>query len=146
MEYKRNDATLHRPEGDRVLDAPYVYMDLDKYIEQLKDEEAWDRSDRNGITIFKTDNLTTVLTCLHKGAAIKDNTVDGLFQVLVIDGKVRVTTQEGDIEMRENEMITLHPNIYHNIAALKKSTLLLQTVNGKSNGEEIQQANYQSES
>jgi quercetin dioxygenase-like cupin family protein len=83
---------------------------------------------------------------MHKGAAIKDNTVDGLFQVLVIDGKVRVTTQEGDIEMRENEMITLHPNIYHNIEALKKSTLLLQTVNGKSNGEEIQQANYQSES
>jgi quercetin dioxygenase-like cupin family protein len=138
MEYKRNEATLNRPEGDRVLDAPYVYMDLDKYIDQLKDEETWERYDRNGITIFKTDYLTTVLTCLHKGAAIKDNTVDGLFQVLVIEGKVRVTTQEGDIEMRENEMITLHPNIFHNIEALKKSTLLLQTVNGKTNGEQIQ--------
>ena len=133
MEYKRNDATLHRPEGGRVLDAPYVYTDIDKFIDQLKDEEAWDRSDRNGITIFKTDSLTTVLTCMHKGAAIKDNTVDGLFQVQVIEGKVLVTTEEGDIEMRENEMMTLHPKVYHNIEALKKSTLLLQTItmNGK---------------
>ena len=133
MEYKRNDATLHRPGGERVIDAPYVYTSLEKYIDQLKDEEAWNRYDRNGITIFKTDNLTTVLTCLHKGAAIKDNTVDGLFQLLVVDGKVRVTTDEGDIEMKEREMITLHPNIHHNIEALKKSTLLLQTItlNGK---------------
>ena len=75
MELKRNEATLNRPEGDRVLDAPYVFMDLDDFVKQLKDEKAWDKNDRNGITIFKTDNLTTVLTCLHKGAEIKDNTV-----------------------------------------------------------------------
>jgi quercetin dioxygenase-like cupin family protein len=131
MEYKRNDATLNRPEGDRVLDAPYVYMDLDKYTEQVKDEEAWDKYDRNGITMFKTDNLTTVLTCLHKGAAIKDNSVDGLFQVLVLDGRVRVTTIDGDIDMKENEMITFHPNVQHTIEAVKKSTVLLQTVDEK---------------
>jgi quercetin dioxygenase-like cupin family protein len=128
MEYKRNDATLNRPEGDRVLDAPYVYMDLDKYTEQVKEEEAWDKNDRNGITMFKTDSLTTVLTCLHKGAAIKDNNVDGLFQVLVLDGRVRVTTFDGDVEMKENEMITFHPNVPHSIQAVKKSTLLLQTI------------------
>jgi quercetin dioxygenase-like cupin family protein len=131
MEIKRNEATLNRPEGDRVLDAPYVFMNLDKFIKQIKDEEAWEKSDRNSITIFKTDEVTTVLTCLHKGAAIKDNTIDGLFQVLVLDGKVRITTQDGDAEIRENEMVTFHPNVYHNIEAVKKSTLLLQTVQGK---------------
>jgi quercetin dioxygenase-like cupin family protein len=131
MEIKRNEATLNRPEGDRVLDAPYVFMNLDKFIKQIKDEDAWEKSDRNSITIFKTDQVTTVLTCLHKGAAIKDNTVDGLFQVLVLDGKVRITTQDGDAEIRENEMVTFHPHVYHNIEAVKKSTLLLQTVPGK---------------
>jgi quercetin dioxygenase-like cupin family protein len=131
MEYKRNDATLNRPEGDRVLDAPYVYMDLDKYTEQVKDEEAWDKNDRNGITMFKTDNLTSVLTCLHKGAEIKDNSVNGIFQVLVIDGRVRVTTDDGDIDMKENEMVVFHPHVRHSIEAVKKSTLLLQTVEEK---------------
>ena len=111
-----------------MLDAPYVYMDLDKYTEQVKEEEAWDKYDRNGITMFKTDSLTTVLTCLHKEATIKDNSVDGLFQVLVLDGRVRVTTDDGDIDMKENEMITFHPNVRHSIEAVKKSTLLLQTI------------------
>jgi quercetin dioxygenase-like cupin family protein len=129
MEIKRNDATLNRPEGDRVLDAPYVFMDMKDRIKQLKEEHAWDKNDRNGITIFKTDKLTTVLTCLRKKAAIKDNTVDGLFQVQVLDGRIRITTDDGDTEMKEGEMIVFHPGIRHTIEALKKSTLLLQTIN-----------------
>ena len=128
MEIKRNDATLLRPEGDRVLDAPYVFMNFDEFRKQVKDEEAWKKRDRNGITIFKTDNLTTVLTCLHKDASIKKNTVDGLFQVQVLEGKIRISTDDGDSEMKEGEMMVFHPNVRHSINALKKSTLLLQTI------------------
>jgi quercetin dioxygenase-like cupin family protein len=131
MEIKRNEATLLRPEGDRVIDAPYVFMNLDEFRKQVKDEEAWEKGDRNGITIFKTDNLTTVLSCLHKDASIKENSVDGLFQVQVLDGKIRITTDDGDAEMKEGEMIVFHPNVRHSIEALKKSTLLLQTINEK---------------
>ncbi len=131
MEIKRNEATLLRPEGDRVIDAPYVFMNLDEFRKQVKDEEAWEKGDRNGITIFKTDNLTTVLSCLHKDASIKENSVDGLFQVQVLDGKIRISTDDGDAEMKEGEMIVFHPNVRHSIEALKKSTLLLQTINEK---------------
>jgi quercetin dioxygenase-like cupin family protein len=129
MEMKRNEATLNRPEGDRVIDAPYVFMDLGQFIKQLKEEEAWTKNDRNGITIFKTENLTTVLTCLHKDAMIKDNSVDGILQVQVLSGKIRVTTADGDIDMEEGEMIVFHPGISHTIQALKKSSVLLQTIN-----------------
>lgn len=135
METKRNEATLNRPEGDRVIDASYVFMDLDQFIQQLKNEESWEKNDRNGITIFKTDNLTTVLTCLHKDASIKDNSVDGIFQVQVLSGRIRITTEDGDIEMEKGKMIVFHPGIGHSIQALKKSSLLLQTINenGKKN-------------
>src|ERR1044072_2009785 len=135
MEIKRNDATLLRPEGDRVLDAPYVFMDFDSFVKQLKDEEAWAKRDRNGITIFKTDGLTTVLTCLHKDACIEENSVDGLFQVQVLDGKIRVSTDDGDADMREGEMIVFHPNVKHRIEALKKSSLLLQSINERNGNE-----------
>jgi quercetin dioxygenase-like cupin family protein len=137
MEIKRNDATLNRPEGDRVLDAPYVFMNFDEFVKQLKKEEAWEKRDRNGITIFKTDNLTTVLTCLHKDASIKDNSVDGLFQVQVLDGKIRIITDDGDAEMKQGEMIVFHPNVQHTIEALKKSTLVLQTINEKNAKQEF---------
>lgn len=129
MEMKRNEATLNRPEGDRVIDAPYVFMNLGEFIKQLKNEETWNKNDRNGITIFKTENLTTVLTCLHKDALIKDNSVDGILQVQVLGGRIRITTADGDIDMEEGEMIVFHPGIRHTIEALKKSSLLLQTIN-----------------
>jgi quercetin dioxygenase-like cupin family protein len=138
MEIKRNEATMNRPGGDRVLDAPFVFTDLDSYTRQLKAEEAWDKNDRNGITIFKNENLTTVLTCLHKDALIKDNLVDGILQVQVLDGKLRVSTDAGDSELEEREMIMFHPRVRHTIEALKKSTVLLQTINSKRN---IDQAN-----
>ena len=131
MEIKRNDATLLRPEGDRVLDAPYVFMDFDDFTKKIKDEEAWEKRDRNGITLFKTDNLTTTLTCLHKDAGIAENSVEGLFQVQVLDGKIRISTVDGDAEMRAGEMMIFHPNVQHSIKALKKATLLLQTINEK---------------
>lgn len=129
MEMKRNEATLNRPEGDRVIDAPFVFMDLGQFIKQIKNEETWEKNDRNGITIFKTENLTTVLTCLHKDAMIKNNTVDGIFQVHVLGGRIRITTTDGDIDMEEGQMIAFHPGIQHTIEALKKSNLLLQTIN-----------------
>lgn len=128
MDIKHNKATQNRPAGDRVLDAPFVFMDLDSSIKQLKNEEAWEKNDRNGITVFKTDNLTTVVTCLHKDAVIKDNKIEGLFQVQVLDGRIRVTTDAGETEMKEGEMIVFHPGVRHTIEASKKSTLLLQTI------------------
>ena len=129
MEMKRNEATLNRPEGDRVIDASYVVIDTDQFTKQIKSESAWEKNDRNGITVFKTDNLTAVLTCFHKDARIKDNSVDGIFQVQVLGGKIRITTTDGDIELEGGQMIIFHPGVRHTIEALKKSTILLQTVN-----------------
>jgi hypothetical protein len=50
MEIKRNEATLNRPEGDRVIDAPFVFLDIPEFIHQVKKEKAWKKYDRNGIT------------------------------------------------------------------------------------------------
>ena len=38
MEIKTNQATKNRPEGDRVIDAPYVFIDIPGFVEQLKSE------------------------------------------------------------------------------------------------------------
>src|SRR5687768_15548241 len=99
MELKRNEATFNTPEGDRVLDASYVFVDLPDFLRQLKDEKAWDKNDRNGITVYKTDRLTIVLTVMHAGASIPDNKVDGLFTLQGIEGSIRISTVDGDVEL-----------------------------------------------
>src|SRR6266496_4293139 len=125
MELKRNEATLNRPKGDRVLDALYVVVDIPAFIQQLKEEPAWHKNDRNGITVFKTEHLTMVVIILHKGAMIKDNQIEGLATLQVIEGAVRLNTIDGDIEMKEKQLISLHANESHSIEALSDAVILI---------------------
>ena len=127
MEIKHNDATPNRPEGDRVLDAPYVFADLTAFTEQVKDEKAWEKSDRNSITVFKTEGMTIVLTAMKEGAVIKDNTVNGFFTIQVLEGNVKMETLEGDISMSDNQLISFHPRVPHSIEARTNCMHLLMT-------------------
>src|SRR6185503_10648226 len=125
MENKRNEATLNRPEGDRVIDAPYVFINIPEFIQQLKKEESWQKKDRNSITVFKTAKVTMVLVCLHAKAVLKDNLVDGILAIQVIEGIVRVSSPDGDVDMLANQMITFHQLVDHSVEALMDSVLLL---------------------
>ncbi len=124
MENKRNEATINRPEGDRVLDAPYVFINIPDFIRQLKSEEAWQKNDRNGITVFKSGRVTMVLTCLHARAIMHDVLVDGIFTIQVLEGVIRVRTPDGEVDMQANQVITFHQLVDHSIEAMMDSVLL----------------------
>jgi len=125
MEAKRNEATLNRPNGDRVLDAPYVFINIPDYIRQLKIEEAWQKNDRNGIAVFKTENVAMVLTCLKAKAILKDNLVDGIFTVHVIEGVIRIKSPAGEVDLQTNQLIAFHQLVDHSIEAMTDAILLL---------------------
>lgn len=127
MEIKRNEATNNRPDGDRVIDGTYVFIDIHSFLTQLKEEKAWEKNDRNGITVFKSNALTMVLTALRKSAVIKENSVDGFITWQVLDGKVRVTTPDGDIDAEKGQILAFHPNIVHSLEALTDTKILLTT-------------------
>lgn len=124
---KYQDATLNRPEGDRVIDAPYVFTDLGKYIGQLKREDAWAKNDRNGITLYKTTGLTVVLTCLHRGASTEENTVNALLSVQVLDGSIEFTTDERTMVLQKDQMVTLHQDVLHSMRAVSDAVVLMIT-------------------
>lgn len=125
MEYKRMDGTKQRPLGDRVIDAPFVFMDVDTYARMLKEEEAWEKYDRNGITLFKSDHLSMVLVCLREKAVITNEAVAGYITIELRKGRVRVKTVDGDIDLEANQVMAFHPFIDHYIEALEESTVLL---------------------
>src|SRR5262249_24305602 len=114
-----------RPQGDRVIDAPYVFVDIPAFINQLKDEKTWEKNDRNGITVFKGGDVTIVISALQKGAVIKDNMVNGFISVQVLNGKLRIATPDGDVNAIEQNMIAFHPGIAHSIEALSDAVLLI---------------------
>lgn len=125
MENKSNEATPQRPEGDRLLDATLVTMDLNQFIEQVKNESTWKESDRNSITIFKSDNMRIVLMGLHENAELKTHTANGIISLQVLEGQIKFTTEEQTVTLQKGEMLALHKKIPHSLIALKKTFCLL---------------------
>lgn len=130
MENKFNEATRQRPEGDRVMDAPVVEINIPAFIRQIKDEEKWKGSDRNAITVFKTGSMQVVLVAMHKGAAMKEHSAKCLMSLLVIEGLLLFTAHGKTAELKKGQMIALHGNIPHALSA-KEETVFLLTLAGE---------------
>ena len=138
MEKKFNEATTHRPQGDRIMDAALVKIDLSSFIRQIKEEKAWKDSDRNAITVFKTDGMRIVLIALHKDAEMKEHTADGIISVQVLEGQILFATKEQSVELGQGEMLTLHENVPHSVLAKEETIFLLTlttTLAGKNSGQ-----------
>jgi len=131
MSVKYNESTLNRPEGERVLDAKFVFADIPAYIDQLKDEKAWSKNDRNGITLFKSSGVTIVLVALKKSAAIPDNQLEGFFTVQLLEGGADVQV-DGQLVQLSKGILAMHPGVKHSIQALQDSILILTHYNAVS--------------
>ena len=125
MEEKSNEATIQRPQGDRIMDAPLVTINLGSFIAQIKAEKAWKDSDRNAITVFKTDGMRIVLIALHKDAEMKKHTADGMISVQVMEGQILFTTEDQSVELGQGEMLALHKNVPHSVLAREETIFLL---------------------
>jgi quercetin dioxygenase-like cupin family protein len=125
MEIKYNEATYNRPLGDRIIDAPIVVMDLEKYSQQLLEEDAWVKNGRNGITILKTSGLSIVLVWLHTDTELVENQIDGHVTIQVMEGAVECVIETGTIHLQKQQIISIHPDIVHSIRAIERSLLLI---------------------
>ncbi|MEP6727621.1 MAG: hypothetical protein ABJC98_17500 [Bacteroidota bacterium] len=129
MPVKINDATINRPEGNRIIDAPAVSIDLKEFTAQLKEESAWEKNDRNAITVFKTNGMTLVLTALHKNATIDDLEVEGILTLQVIEGAISIVSADNEtLQVKEKQMIVLHPGAKQQVTAEEDTVMLLSNI------------------
>lgn len=128
VENKANEATPLRPEGDRLLDAPLVEMDLNNFILQIKNEITWATTDHNSITIFKSDNTTVVLIGMHQNAELKKHKAYGNIHVQVLEGKINFCTEQQTMSLQKGQIIALKADIPHSVLALEDSFFLLTVI------------------
>ena len=128
MEERYNESTINRPEGDRPVDAPVVEIDIPDFIKQIKKEKAWDKNDRNAITVFKSDRMRVVIVAMRKNAEMTTEHPENIFSLQVLDGKVKLHTDQKSISIKEDQMFVLHAHIPYKIEAVKKSIFLLTVV------------------
>lgn len=125
MENKSNEATPQRPEGSRVLNAQLVEMDLNKFIDQIKNETIWKDSDHNSVTIFKSETMRIVVMGLHENAELKPHKANGVISVQVLEGKINFIAGKHTSLIEKGQMIALQENITHGVIALTESFFLL---------------------
>jgi quercetin dioxygenase-like cupin family protein len=124
MESKFSAATPKRLTG-HLLDAPAVHIDLQAYISQLIREPSWLEGGRNAITVFKTEGMSIVLTVLHEGATLIENTVDSLLSIHVLEGRVKAEVDHHIYELQQHQVLALHDGIPHTVTATSEAKLLL---------------------
>ena len=138
MDEKFNDATKQRPQGERIIDAALVTIDLRSLTKQIREEKAWKDSDRNAITVYKTDGMCIVLIALHKDAEMIKHTAVGLISLQVIEGQILFTAEEQSLVLGQGEMLALHKNVPHSVLARKETIFLLTlttTLAGNNSGQ-----------
>ncbi|WP_129714956.1 hypothetical protein [Pedobacter sp. SYP-B3415] len=130
MEEKKNRSTYNRPEGDRTLDAEVLHIDLPRFREQIKTEEAWLKSDRNAITVFKTEGMTITLVALHAGALLQPGSYEGtgLLTVQVLEGEMEFITEADVFKLTEGQLINLHAHLPFRSSARLETLALLTMV------------------
>jgi len=114
-----------RTEGSNIFNAPLVEMNLLELIAQMKQEKTWINSDRNSITIFKSEIMRIVLMGLHENAELKPHKANGVISVQILEGKINFIADQQSTTLEKGQMIALHENIIHSVKALKKSFFIL---------------------
>lgn len=125
MEEIFNESTSQRPDGERMIDAALVRIDLPFFMEQIKKETSWKDSKRNAITVFKTNGLRIVLIALHKGSEMARHIADGIISVQVLEGQLQFNTDQQSLELNKGQMLALHERIPHSIKAIQETFFLL---------------------
>ncbi|GGB77678.1 hypothetical protein [Dyadobacter sediminis] len=127
MDFKSNQSTENRPDGDRILDAPYVFTDIPMYLDQLKTERSWSKNDRNAITVYKSDNVTMVLSALKADAVVSNHSIDEGLNVQVISGELKIETEGRTFYATPGQMMTFHAGISHALTAVSDSEIMITT-------------------
>jgi len=128
MSIKKNEATRQRPAGDRFLDSPALVVNLPSWLDQLMREESWKDSDRNAVTVAKSDRITVTLIALHEGAMMGNKELERFFMAEVLAGNVQLELQGGEVRLEKGDLIVLHPEVDHLIQANSNACILLTSM------------------
>lgn len=126
MEEKYNESTHNRPEGDRVINAPFVVSDLGAHIKQITEEDAYFNSDRNAITLFKAHGVSVVLTALRNGAEMGTPEPTGKVGIIqVLSGSLDVEIESETSTVAVQQIISFHTHLGYHIVATEDTIFLL---------------------
>ncbi len=128
---KEDDERLREYPADR-FDHPVLTFNLDELAETIEQEPISEDHTRQGHRqqqLYRFENLTHNLFAFEEGGSLPEHTVrDGSVTILVLEGRIRLETDDESYELGAGELLTMKPGIQHRPRALEASRMLVTIV------------------
>ena len=113
------------PGSERPLHGPLQRFDLGAEAERLMEEGAWQRGQRNSITLRKGEGMNVVLLVMKAGDRLEEHAAPGPLSLSVREGRVRFMAEEEVAEAGSDTPLTCDAGVRHTVEALSDAVCLL---------------------
>ena len=117
------------PASERPLHGPLQRFDLGAEVGRLMEEGAWQRGQRNAITLRKGEGMNVVLLVMKAGDRLEEHAAPGPFSLSVREGRIRfMVAEEVAEEVAEagsDTLLTCDAGVRHTVEALSDAVCLL---------------------
>jgi quercetin dioxygenase-like cupin family protein len=118
-----------RPASERPLHGPLQRFDLGAEVGRLMEEGAWQRGQRNSITLRKGEGMNVVLLVMKAGDRLEEHAAPGPFSLSVREGRIRFMVAEEVAEKvaeaGSDTLLTCDAGVRHTVEALSDAVCLL---------------------
>jgi quercetin dioxygenase-like cupin family protein len=108
------------PGSERPLHGPLQRFDLGTVVGRLKEEGAWQRGQRNSITLRKGGGMNVVLLVMKAGDRLEEHAAPGPLSLSVREGRIRFVAGEEVVEAESDTLLTCDAGVRHSVAALER--------------------------
>jgi len=102
-----------------------VPFDLAAEVERLHLEETWRQGTHTAKTLVKEPDLRIVVIALRQGGRIEEHRAPGCIAIQTLTGRLRLQVSDQTIDLPAGHVLTLGPDIAHDVEVLDESAFLL---------------------
>ena len=105
---------------------PLLQIDLEREVEQLRQEDSWQReTGRSSKTLEKYPDFIIVLILMNSGTRMRQHKAEGRISIQQLKGQVCIHLDHRKVKMSAGHLLVLDCGVLHDVEALEESALLL---------------------
>ena len=114
-----------RPPPSERFAGPEHRIDLTATLDALRGEQHESTERHRQITVFHKGPLRMVLFTFEAGAGLPAHRAPGFVVIHTLRGRITVKTMNDSYELATGQLVTLDPEVVHDVTAAEPSEMLL---------------------
>ncbi|HMF57601.1 MAG TPA: hypothetical protein VK619_14760 [Pyrinomonadaceae bacterium] len=107
------------------LTAPLLTFDIAAEIEQLNNEEHWQKDGRISKTLVKHSDFRIVLMFMKAGTVMQEHKTDARISIHALSGRLLIKLDSQTVELPAGHLLVLEKGLSHDVKAIEESVFLL---------------------